>query len=34
MRNGFREAPISILPPEKQATYNLDRNSRVLSIDL
>lgn len=34
MRNGFREAPISILPPEKQATYNQDRNSRVLSIDL
>jgi amino-acid N-acetyltransferase len=34
MRNGFREAPISILPPEKSATYNQDRNSRVLSIDL
>jgi amino-acid N-acetyltransferase len=34
MRNGFREAPITILPPEKLATYNQDRNSRVLSIDL
>lgn len=34
MRNGFREAPISILPPEKQATYNQDRNSKVFSIDL
>ncbi len=34
MRNGFREAPITILPPEKQATYNQDRNSRILSIDL
>ncbi len=34
MRNGFRDSPISILPPEKLASYNLDRNSRVLSIDL
>ncbi len=34
MRNGFREAPMTILPPEKLATYNLDRNSRVLAIEL
>jgi amino-acid N-acetyltransferase len=32
MRNGFRESPISVLPPEKLATYNQDRNSRVLTI--
>ena len=34
MRNGFRESPLSVLPPERQATYNPDRNSRVLSINL
>jgi amino-acid N-acetyltransferase len=32
MLNGFREAPLSILPPEKQAAYNTDRNSRVLAV--
>lgn len=34
MRNGFKESPISILPPEKLAAYNQDRNSKVLSLDL
>ncbi len=34
MRIGFREAPMSTLPPEKQAAYNTDRNSRVLTIAL
>lgn len=34
MLNGFREAPLSVLPPEKLAVYNTDRNSRVLSVAL
>ncbi len=34
MRNGFRESPITVMPPERQATYNPDRNSRVLSLNL
>lgn len=34
MRNGFRESPLSVMPPERQATYNPGRNSRVLSITL
>ena len=34
MRNGFREAPITVMPPERQAAYNPDRNSRVLAINL
>jgi amino-acid N-acetyltransferase len=34
MRNGFREAPLSVLPPEKLASYNQDRNSRVLAMSL
>jgi amino-acid N-acetyltransferase len=34
MLNGFREAPLSILPPEKLAAYNTDRNSRVLAVTL
>ncbi len=32
MRNGFREADLSVLPTEKQAVYNQDRNSRVLAV--
>ncbi len=34
MRNGFREAPISVLPPERQNSYNRSRNSRVFSINI
>jgi amino-acid N-acetyltransferase len=34
MRNGFRESPITVMPPERQAAYNPDRNSRVLSLNL
>jgi amino-acid N-acetyltransferase len=34
MRNGFREAPITVMPPERQAAYNPDRNSRVLAVNL
>lgn len=34
MHSGFREAPISMLPPERQAAYNPDRNSRVLALNL
>jgi amino-acid N-acetyltransferase len=34
MRNGFREADLSVLPPEKLAAYNQDRNSRVLAVSL
>ena len=34
MRNGFKEATLASLPPEKQASYNSDRNSRILSINL
>ena len=34
MRNGFREAPISVMPAERQAAYNPDRNSRVLALNL
>ena len=34
MRNGFKESPLTALPPERQAAYNPDRNSRVLSVDL
>ncbi|MDB5107027.1 MAG: argA [Fibrobacteres bacterium] len=32
MRNGFREAGLSVMPPERQAEYNPDRNSRVLAV--
>jgi amino-acid N-acetyltransferase len=34
MRNGFREAPLTVMPAERQASYNPDRNSRVLAINL
>jgi amino-acid N-acetyltransferase len=34
MLNGFREAPLTVLPAEKQAAYNTDRNSRVLAVSL
>ncbi|MDB5049432.1 MAG: amino-acid N-acetyltransferase [Fibrobacteres bacterium] len=34
MRNGFREAPLTAMPPERQSTYNPDRNSRVLAVTL
>lgn len=34
MHHGFRESPLTVLPPERQAAYNPDRNSRVLSISL
>lgn len=34
MRNGFRESPITVMPPERQSAYNADRNSRVLSLSL
>jgi amino-acid N-acetyltransferase len=34
MRNGFREAPLAALPPERQAEYNPGRNSRILAVDL
>lgn len=34
MRNGFRESPLTVMPPERQASYNPDRNSRVLSVTL
>jgi amino-acid N-acetyltransferase len=34
MHNGFRESPLTALPPERRAAYNPDRNSRVLSVDL
>ncbi len=34
MRNGFREAPLSILPPERQNSYNRSRNSRIFAIEV
>jgi amino-acid N-acetyltransferase len=34
MRNGFREAPLTVMPPDRQSTYNPDRNSRVLAVTL
>ena len=34
MRNGFKEASLAALPPERQSDYNPDRNSRVLAITL
>jgi amino-acid N-acetyltransferase len=34
MRNGFREAPLTVLPAERQAAYNPDRKSRVLAASL
>jgi amino-acid N-acetyltransferase len=34
MRNGFREAPLTVMPPERQSAYNPDRNSRVLAVNL
>lgn len=34
MRNGFREADLAALPPERRATYNPGRNSRILSVPL
>lgn len=34
MRNGFREASIQVMPPERRASYNPDRNSRVLAVQL
>jgi amino-acid N-acetyltransferase len=33
MRNGFREAPLTVMPPERQSAYNPDRNSRVLAVN-
>jgi amino-acid N-acetyltransferase len=34
MRNGFREAPLTVMPADRQSTYNPDRNSRVLAVTL
>jgi N-acetylglutamate synthase-like GNAT family acetyltransferase len=34
MRLGFKEARISILPPERRKAFNRARNSRVLAISL
>jgi amino-acid N-acetyltransferase len=34
MRNGFREAGLGALPPERQVTYNPGRNSRILHVPL
>ncbi|MDQ3001059.1 MAG: amino-acid N-acetyltransferase [Fibrobacterota bacterium] len=34
MRNGFREAPLTVMPSERQSAYNPDRNSRVLAVNL
>ncbi len=34
MRMGFKEAPVSTLPPERRKAFNKARNSRVLAISL